>query len=62
MEYIVAQPDVVEGVHVATIARGVATAPGGSRDAEKIAEALQKLMDDGHIYTTLDESHFKSAV
>ncbi|EFI28370.1 hypothetical protein CC1G_13904 [Coprinopsis cinerea okayama7 len=43
-----------EGVHVSAIARAV----GSGNDAQKISDALDKLMDAGHVYTTLDESHF----
>ncbi|KAK2466858.1 hypothetical protein APHAL10511_001116 [Amanita phalloides] len=41
-----------EGVHVAAILRGL----GAGR--EKIDGAIEKLLDEGHIFTTLDESHF----
>ncbi|TDL21528.1 replication protein A, subunit RPA32 [Rickenella mellea] len=52
VEFIKAQPHSDEGVHVAAIARAVAT------DAHKISEALDQLMDDGHVFSTIDESHF----
>ncbi|THG98963.1 hypothetical protein EW026_g3304 [Hermanssonia centrifuga] len=54
VNFILAQPmDVRDnGVHVAAIARAI----GG--DAQSISGALDKLMDEGHVYTTIDESHF----
>jgi len=61
MNFILAQPDTPEGVHVAAIARGIASMPGGSGDAAMIADALDKLMDDGNVYSSIDESHFKPA-
>ncbi len=61
MEFITAQPETLEGVHVAAIARGVASMPGGTGDAAAIADALDKLMDDGNVYSSIDESHFKAA-
>lgn len=48
-------------MHVAAIARGVASMPGGTGDAAAIADALDKLMDDGNVYSSIDESHFKAA-
>ncbi|KAG0707672.1 replication protein A subunit RPA32 [Suillus ampliporus] len=49
------QPSNEEGVHVGAIARAV----GGS--AVTINNALDKLMDDGLVFTTIDDSHFKVA-
>ncbi|KAJ8078850.1 Replication factor A protein 2 [Marasmius tenuissimus] len=50
---IVAQPDHdVSGAFVGNIAKAV----GG--DADAISNALDQLMDGGHIYTTSDDSHF----
>ncbi|TFK29982.1 replication protein A, subunit RPA32 [Coprinopsis marcescibilis] len=43
-----------EGIHVSAIARAV----GNGSDAIKISDALDTLMDNGLVYTTLDESHF----
>ncbi|KAI0345172.1 replication protein A, subunit RPA32 [Trametopsis cervina] len=52
INFILSQPNHTDGVHVAAIARAV----GG--DANAISAALDKLMDDGLVYTTIDESHF----
>ncbi|KAG1756689.1 replication protein A subunit RPA32 [Suillus paluster] len=49
------QPSNEEGVHVGAIARAV----GGN--AVTINNALDKLMDDGLVFTTIDDSHFKLA-
>lgn len=53
--FILSQPSNNEGVHVGSIARAV----GGS--AVTISNALDKLMDDGLVFTTIDDSHFKVA-
>jgi len=50
--FIQAQPSSAEGIHVSAIARAV----GG--DAVTISDALDKLTDDGIVYSTGDESHF----
>jgi len=52
LEFIKVQPEATEGVHVAKVAREI------REEAEKISDALDKLMDDGYVFTTLDESHF----
>ncbi|RDB21447.1 Replication factor A protein 2 [Hypsizygus marmoreus] len=52
--FISSQPRSDEGVHVSVIAR----ATGSDGDAEKISEALDKLMDEGLVYSTIDDSHF----
>ncbi|KAI0709247.1 hypothetical protein C8Q76DRAFT_742641 [Earliella scabrosa] len=51
------QPPNEEGIHVAAIARHVASV-GSAGDAHGISAALDRLMDDGLVYTTIDESHF----
>ena len=61
IEFISSQPDTVLGVHVAAIARGIASMPGGTGDAVEISDALDKLMDGGYVYTCIDENHFKVA-
>lgn len=43
------------GIHVSAIARAI----GG--DAVAISDALDKLMDDGLVFSTIDESHFQLA-
>jgi len=55
MDFLVAQPH-SEGVHVGAIARAV------RGDAAQISAALDALMDDGHVYTTLDDSHFQVSI
>ncbi|TFY83713.1 hypothetical protein EWM64_g296 [Hericium alpestre] len=52
IEFILQQPPNPEGVHIFAITRSV----GG--DAAGISDALERLMDDGHIYSTIDEEHF----
>ncbi|KAF9227683.1 replication protein A, subunit RPA32 [Gyrodon lividus] len=51
--FMQSQPPNDEGIHVSAIARTV----GG--DAVTISEALDKLMDDGLVFATIDDSHFK---
>ncbi|KAH7922100.1 replication protein A subunit RPA32, partial [Leucogyrophana mollusca] len=51
------QPENKEGVHVGAIARAVRE----DADAGTIGDALDKLMDDGLVFTTIDDSHFKVA-
>ncbi|KAF8921231.1 hypothetical protein CPB85DRAFT_1269954 [Mucidula mucida] len=53
IEHMLAQPPTSEGINVATIACAI----GG--DAKTISAALDALMDDGHIFSTIDDSHFK---
>ncbi|KAF9484720.1 replication protein A, subunit RPA32 [Pholiota conissans] len=55
MRFLMSQPPQDEGIHVAVIAKAIA---GGSNDANKICEALDELMDQGHVFTTIDDSHF----
>ncbi|TFK91040.1 replication protein A subunit RPA32, partial [Polyporus arcularius HHB13444] len=61
VDFMLSQPKTDEGIHVAAIARHVASS-GGVGDANLIrllsSKALDELMDDGHVYTTIDESHF----
>jgi len=56
VNFILSQPHNEEGVHVAAIARNV----GG--EAHAISAALDNLMDDGHVFSTIDESHFNVSV
>ncbi|KAH9854240.1 replication protein A subunit RPA32 [Lenzites betulinus] len=59
IEFILAQPKTDEGIHVAAIARQVATILGPEDgSAHKISAALDHLMDQGHVFSTLDDSHF----
>lgn len=53
--FMLNQPSKEEGVHVGSIAHAV----GGN--AVTINNALDKLMDDGLVFTTIDDSHFKVA-
>ncbi|KAF9004673.1 replication protein A subunit RPA32 [Cyathus striatus] len=54
VRFILDQPPSDEGVHVAAIARAIGT----DGDAHKISDALDKLMDEGHVFSTIDDSHF----
>jgi len=54
INFIISQPTSEEGVHVAAIARTV----GG--DAHMISDALDTLMEDGLVFSTIDESHFQA--
>jgi len=47
------QPQRPEGVHVGAIAKAVGA------DAESIEQGLERLMDDGIIFSTIDETHFR---
>ncbi|KAF8163362.1 hypothetical protein B0H34DRAFT_320662 [Crassisporium funariophilum] len=55
VRFIMDQPPRDEGVHVAMIAKAIGAS---GEDARKISDALDKLMDDGHVFTTIDDSHF----
>jgi replication factor A2 len=55
INFIIAQPPQEEGIHVAAIAKAIGAS---GEDARKISDALDKLMDDGHVFTTIDDSHF----
>ncbi|KZT26524.1 replication protein A, subunit RPA32 [Neolentinus lepideus HHB14362 ss-1] len=58
LEFMASVPDDNdEGVHVGAIARAV-QGTAGVNDVS-ISTALDALMDDGRIYTTTDESHFR---
>jgi len=54
VRFILEQPPTAEGVHVAAIARSISK----DGDARKISDALDKLMEEGHVYSTIDDSHF----
>ncbi|KAH8106991.1 replication protein A subunit RPA32 [Cristinia sonorae] len=54
--FLLNQPSNPDGTHVGAIARAV----GG--EAAAISAALDRLMDEGHVYTTLDESHYNLSV
>ena len=56
MEFILAQPPSEMGVHVSTIAQGVKV-PG-----QELSVALDNLLDDGHVFSTCDESHVSAAI
>jgi len=55
INFIISQPPQEEGIHVAAIAKAIGAS---GEDARKISDALDKLMDDGHVFTTIDDSHF----
>ncbi|KAI0748134.1 replication protein A subunit RPA32 [Daedaleopsis nitida] len=57
--FMLSQPKTGDGIHVAAIARHIATNHNaGDGDAHSISSALDTLMDDGLVYSTTDESHF----
>lgn len=58
INFLLSQPQDEQGVHVGFIARAV----GKGADAATISAALDRLMDEGHVYTTLDESHYAVSV
>ncbi|KAF8965268.1 hypothetical protein BDZ97DRAFT_799072 [Flammula alnicola] len=55
VKFIMSQPQQDEGVHVGVIAKAIGAS---GEDAPKISDALERLMDDGHVFTTIDDSHF----
>ncbi|EPQ58034.1 replication protein A, subunit RPA32 [Gloeophyllum trabeum ATCC 11539] len=72
MNFMASQPDDSdEGIHVGAIARAVRGEPDAIRYVQRLrsfrylltltqrSAALDALMDDGRIYSTSDESHFK---
>lgn len=56
LTFMMNQPTSDTGIHVGAIARAI----GG--DAHSISEAVDKLMDEGQVYSTIDESHFNLSV
>ncbi|KZT01754.1 replication protein A subunit RPA32 [Laetiporus sulphureus 93-53] len=58
VEFMVVQPPKEEGINVGAIAKALS---GDVKDAAVISEALDKLMDEGLVYTTIDECHFSLA-
>lgn len=72
VEFIASQPRTEEGVHVASIARHIHEDAGAIRYVSlrpslysrfsypflTCSRALDELMDSGHVYSTIDESHF----
>jgi replication factor A2 len=75
VNFIISQPKKEEGVHVSLIARAIGKegdaekirfvvfALGCSLKPGKsvLSDALDKLMDEGIVYTTIDDSHFQVA-
>ncbi|KAF8274919.1 hypothetical protein EI94DRAFT_7764 [Lactarius quietus] len=53
VQFMLSQPHSREGVHVGAIVKAVGA------DAESIENALERLMDDGVIFSTIDEAHFQ---
>jgi len=53
LQFIMNQPATEEGVNSAAILRALETT------ALALDQAIEQLMDDGLIYTTIDESHFR---
>ncbi|EJF65865.1 replication protein A subunit RPA32 [Dichomitus squalens] len=59
VEFLISQPKTNEGTHVGAIARHIASLSGGAPvNADNISKALDDLSDQGHVYTTVDDSHF----
>jgi len=58
LECIQSGPKREDGINVEYIAKRVCS---GSVSANDLSTALDRLMDDGHIYSTIDESHFMIA-
>ncbi|KAH9946108.1 replication protein A subunit RPA32 [Epithele typhae] len=57
IEFMLKQPPNEDGINVGAIARHVSST-GHAADAGIISAALEQLMDQGHVYTTIDDSHF----
>ncbi|KAH9063336.1 replication protein A subunit RPA32 [Lactarius vividus] len=53
VRFMLSQPQTREGVHVGAIVKAVGA------DAESIERALEQLMDEGAIFSTIDEAHFQ---
>jgi len=60
-EAIVANRGSNEGVHVGTIARTIQNTKGTKTTAAEVSEALDVLMDEGLVYSTIDETHYDIA-
>jgi len=54
VRFIMSQPTREEGIHVGMIAQAVGNGIGPST----ISDALDKLLNNGDVYTTIDDSHF----
>ncbi|KAI0054149.1 nucleic acid-binding protein [Auriscalpium vulgare] len=54
--FMLAQPPSEEGIHIGAIARAVGA------DADEISNGVERLMDDGLIFSTIDETHFNVSV
>lgn len=71
MEFLAGQPQSDEGVHVGAVARAVGGEAGKIRSGILVyllgfyethswrSAALDVLMDEGLVYTTIDDSHFQ---
>ncbi|KAI0256801.1 hypothetical protein BJV78DRAFT_309627 [Lactifluus subvellereus] len=53
VQFMLNQPQTREGVHVGAIVKAIGA------DAESIEQALERLMDEGTIFSTIDEAHFQ---
>ncbi|KIY43364.1 replication protein A, subunit RPA32 [Fistulina hepatica ATCC 64428] len=58
MQYMVSESS-EEGVHIGAIARHVGGGNQSASHAQTISDALDSLLDNGLVYTTIDESHFR---
>ncbi|EKM82623.1 hypothetical protein AGABI1DRAFT_111214 [Agaricus bisporus var. burnettii JB137-S8] len=54
IRYLISQ-DQKDGVHVANIARAIGKS---DEDADKLSTAMDSLMDNGHLFNTIDDCHF----
>ncbi|KAF8580613.1 replication protein A, subunit RPA32 [Ramaria rubella] len=58
LEVMRAAPPREEGIHLNNISGKLSSE---SFDAGSISQALDRLMDDGHVFTTIDDNHFQIA-
>jgi len=54
VRFILSQPTREEGIHVGKIAQAI----GSGIDPTTISDALETLLNNGDVYTTIDDSHF----
>ncbi|KAJ6486485.1 hypothetical protein C8R47DRAFT_979498, partial [Mycena vitilis] len=53
--YLRSGPSSAEGIHVGDIAKAL------DADANALSDTINRLIDDGHVFTTVDESHIQLA-
>jgi len=59
VQFIMNQPTREEGVFIGVIAKAMGA---GGVDSHTISDALEKLLNNGDVYTTIDDSHFNVSV